>query len=79
MKTLLVIYKWQIALAVAVLYIVWPYFNTVIVFLQSSNAAARGLVEACFITFALTAVVLGIAYTVWNDQRPTNRRSKSAT
>lgn len=78
MKTLLLIYKWQVALAVAVLYIVWPYFNTVVVFLSSSNAAARSLVEACFITFALTALVLGIIYTVWSDQRPTNRRTKSA-
>lgn len=79
MKTLLAVYKWQVALAVAVLYIVWPYFNTVIVFVSSSNAAAKSLVEACFITFALTAFVLGIAYTIWNDQRPNTRRGKSAT
>lgn len=69
MKTLLDLYKWQVALAVALLYIVWPYVQTLANWM-SSQPVARELVLDTVITFALLLALAYIAFTVWNDQRP---------
>lgn len=78
MKTLLELYKWQIALAVTLLYIVWPYINTVVAFLSSNDLTAKRLIEASFVSFALLTLVGVIVYVIWASQRPTTRRSKPA-
>jgi hypothetical protein len=78
MHTLLSIYKWQVALAAALLYIVWPYVSTLVNWM-SANTAARELVLDAFITFALTAALAYVLYTIWNDQRPKVSSRKAST
>ena len=73
MITLLQLHKWQIALAAALVYIVWPYFQTTVAWM-SANPATRELVGDTVITVALAY----IAFTVWNDQRPIKSRKASS-
>lgn len=76
MNTLLSLYKWQVALAAALLYIVWPYFQTLANWI-SSQPAARELILDTVITFALTIALGYIAFTIWNDQRPVKGSRKA--
>lgn len=81
MSTLLQLYKWQVGLFVALLVMVWPYFQIVRDWM-ATNVIPKGMgmndiVVNIIITVILIELLTFVGFYIWREQRPTRKTRTS--
>lgn len=81
MSALLQLYKWQVGLFVALLVMVWPYFQEVyswaVFQVIPKGIGMQNVVLNVAITIILVQLLIGIGFYIWKEQRPTRKTRTS--